>query len=244
MSKPLAPLIQPDAIEAESFRIIDAEMGAHDFSVLEWPIVQRAIHATADFELGRSMVFHPRAVEAGLAALRKGAPVVADVQMIQAGISAAYLAELGGRLHCYMADPDVAERARAEGTTRAIQCMRKAAREAPGAVYAIGNAPTALLELVRLVEDGEVDAALVIGVPVGFVSAAESKERLRQQGLALGGSLENAIVIGDTGALNALRFEDEFVRHKILDVVGDLALIGYPVVGHVVAHRAGHALHT
>jgi precorrin-8X/cobalt-precorrin-8 methylmutase len=184
MTRPLAPIIQPDAIEAESFRIIDAEMGAHDFSVLEWPIVQRAIHATADFELGRSMVFHPRAVEAGLAALRKGAPVVADVQMIQAGISAAYLAELGGRLHCYMADPDVAERARAEGTTRAIQCMRKAAREAPGAVYAIGNAPTALLELVRLVEDGEADPALVIGVPVGFVSAAESKERLREQGLA------------------------------------------------------------
>jgi precorrin-8X/cobalt-precorrin-8 methylmutase len=184
MTRPLAPIIQPDAIEAESFRIIDAEMGAHDFSVLEWPIVQRAIHATADFELGRSMVFHPRAVEAGLVALRKGAPVVADVQMIQAGISAAYLAELGGRLHCYMADPDVAERARAEGTTRAIQCMRKAAREAPGAVYAIGNAPTALLELVRLVEDGEADPALVIGVPVGFVSAAESKERLREQGLA------------------------------------------------------------
>jgi precorrin-8X/cobalt-precorrin-8 methylmutase len=130
------------------------------------------------------MVFHPRAVEAGLAALRRGASVVADVQMIQAGISAAYLAELGGRLHCYMADPDVAERARAEGTTRAIQCMRKAAREAPGAVYAIGNAPTALLELVRLVEDGEADPALIIGVPVGFVSAAESKARLREQGLA------------------------------------------------------------
>jgi precorrin-8X/cobalt-precorrin-8 methylmutase len=184
MTRPLAPIIQPDAIEAESFRIIDAEMGAHDFSVLEWPIVQRAIHATADFELGRSMVFHPRAVEAGLAALRKGAPVVADVQMIQAGISAAYLAELGGRLHCYMADPDIAERARAEGTTRAIQCMRKAAREVPGAVYAIGNAPTALLELVRLVEDGEADPALIIGVPVGFVSAAESKDRLRDQGLA------------------------------------------------------------
>jgi precorrin-8X/cobalt-precorrin-8 methylmutase len=184
VTRPLAPIVQPDAIEAESFRIIDAEMGPHDFSVLEWPIVQRAIHATADFELGRSMVFHPRAVEAGLVALRKGAPVVADVQMIQAGISAAYLAELGGRLHCYMADPDVAERARAEGTTRAIQCMRKAAREAPGAVYAIGNAPTALLELVRLVEDGEVHPALIIGVPVGFVSAAESKERLREQGLA------------------------------------------------------------
>jgi precorrin-8X/cobalt-precorrin-8 methylmutase len=181
--KPVAPIIQPDAIEAESFRIIDAEMGPHEFSVIEWPVVRRAIHATADFELGRSMVFHPRAVEAGVAAIRKGAHVVADVQMIQAGISATYIADFGGRVLCYMADPDVAANARAEGTTRAIQCMRKAAREAPGAIYAIGNAPTALLELVRLVEDGEANPALIIGVPVGFVSAAESKEQLRRQGL-------------------------------------------------------------
>jgi precorrin-8X/cobalt-precorrin-8 methylmutase len=157
-SKPVAPIILPDAIEAESFRIIESEMGPHDFSVIEWPVVQRAIHSTADFELGRSLVF-------------------------QAGISAAYLAEFGGRVLCYMADPDVATKARAEGTTRAIQCMRKAAREAPGAIYAIGNAPTALLELVRLVEDGEANPALIIGVPVGFVSAAESKEQLRRQGL-------------------------------------------------------------
>lgn len=183
MTKPLAPLIQPDAIEAESFRIIDAEVGPHEFSVIEWPIVQRAIHSTADFDLGRSMIFHPRAVEAGIAAIRRGAHVVADVQMIQAGVSAGYLAEFGGRVYCYMADPDVAERARAEGTTRAIQCMRKAAREAPGAIYAIGNAPTALLELVRLVEDGEASPSLIIGVPVGFVSAAESKEQLRTQAL-------------------------------------------------------------
>ncbi len=181
--KPLAPIIQPDAIEAESFRIIEAEMGPHDFSVIEWPVVQRAIHSTADFELGRSMVFHPRAVEAGIAAIRKGAHVVADVQMIQAGISTAYLAEFGGSVLCYMADPDVAAKARAEGTTRAIQCMRKAAREAPGAIYAIGNAPTALLELVRLVEDGDASPAVIIGVPVGFVSAAESKEQLRRQGV-------------------------------------------------------------
>jgi precorrin-8X/cobalt-precorrin-8 methylmutase len=183
MTKPLAPLIQPDAIEAESFRIIDAEVGPHEFSVIEWPIVQRAIHSTADFDLGRSMIFHPRAVEAGIAAIRRGAHVVADVQMIQAGVSAGYLAEFGGRVYCYMADPDVAERARAEGTTRAIQCMRKAAREAPGAIYAIGNAPTALLELVRLVEDGDASPSLIIGVPVGFVSAAESKEQLRTQAL-------------------------------------------------------------
>jgi len=182
-SKLVAPIILPDAIEAESFRIIESEMGPHDFSVIEWPVVRRAIHSTADFELGRSMVFHPRAVEAGIAGIRKGAYVVADVQMIQAGISAAYLAEFGGHVLCYMADPDVATKARAEGTTRAIQCMRKAAREAPGAIYAIGNAPTALLELVRLVEDGEANPALIIGVPVGFVSAAESKEQLCRQGL-------------------------------------------------------------
>lgn len=181
--KPVAPIIQPDAIEAESFRIIDAEMGPHEFSVIEWPVVRRAIHSTADFELGRSIVFHPRAVEAGVAAIRHGAHVVADVQMIQAGISATYAADFGGRVLCYMADLDVAANARAEGTTRAIQCMRKAAREAPGAIYAIGNAPTALLELVRLVEDGEANPALIIGVPVGFVSAAESKEQLRRQGL-------------------------------------------------------------
>jgi precorrin-8X/cobalt-precorrin-8 methylmutase len=181
--KPVAPIIQPDAIEAESFRVIDAEMGPHEFSVIEWPVVRRAIHSTADFELGRSMVFHPRAVEAGVAAIRKGAHVVVDVQMIQAGISASYLAEFGGRVLCYMADLDVAGKARTEGTTRAMQCMRKAAREAPGAIYAIGNAPTALLELVRLVEDGEASPALIIGVPVGFVSAAESKEQLRRQGL-------------------------------------------------------------
>lgn len=181
MSRPVAPIIQPDAIEAESFRIIDAEMGSHDFSAIEWPVVRRAIHSTADFELGRSTVFHPRAVEAGIAAIRKGASVVADVQMIQAGISAAYLAEFGGRVLCYMGDPDVAAKARTEGTTRAIQCMRKAARDAPEAIYAIGNAPTALLELVRLIEDGEANPSLIIGVPVGFVSAAESKDQLRRQ---------------------------------------------------------------
>lgn len=181
MTNPVAPLIQPDAIEAESFRIIDAEMGPHDFSAIEWPVVQRVIHATADFELGRSMVFHPRAVEAGIAAIRKGVPVVADVQMVQAGVSAAYLAEFGGRVLCYMGEPDVAAKARAEGTTRAIQCMRRAAREAPEAIYAIGNAPTALLELIRLVEDGEAAPSLIIGVPVGFVAAAEAKEQVRRQ---------------------------------------------------------------
>lgn len=177
------PILAPDAIEVESFRIIEREMGPHDFSVLEWPVVQRVIHATADFDLGRSLAFHPRAVEAGIAAIRSGCEIVADVQMVQAGISATLLERCGGHVCCYMADLDVTAVAKADGTTRAIQCMRKAARETPGAIYAIGNAPTALLELVRLIEDGEASASLVIGVPVGFFAAAESKEQLRGQDL-------------------------------------------------------------
>src|SRR5260370_31159616 len=94
--KPVAPIILPDAIETESFRIIDAEMGPHDFSVIEWPVVQRAIHSTADFELGRSMVFHPRAVEAGISAIRQGADAVAAGPLIPARINAPLLAHLGG----------------------------------------------------------------------------------------------------------------------------------------------------
>ncbi|MBZ0169421.1 MAG: precorrin-8X methylmutase [Kofleriaceae bacterium] len=158
-------------------------MGPHDFSVLEWPVVQRVIHSTADFDLGSSLVFHPRAIEAGIAAIRSGCDVVVDVRMVQAGISAALLERFGGHVRCFMADPDVVELAKVNGTTRAIQCVRKAAQKVPGAIYAIGNAPTALLELVRLIEDGEASVSLVIGVPVGFVAAVESKEQLRTQGL-------------------------------------------------------------
>lgn len=177
------PILAPEAIEPESFRIIEQEMGPHDFSVLEWPVVQRVIHSTADFDLGSSLIFHPRAIEAGIAAIRSGCDVVVDVRMVQAGINAALLESFGGHVRCFMADPDVVALAKVNGTTRAVQCVRKAAQQAPGAIYAIGNAPTALLELVRLIEDGEASISLVIGVPVGFVAAVESKEQLREQGL-------------------------------------------------------------
>lgn len=172
-----------EAIEAKSFRIIERKVGPHDFSALEWPVVQRVIHATADFDLGRGLAFHPRAIDAGITAIRNGCKIVADVRMVEAGITAPLLERFGGCVCCYMADPDVAAVAKAHGTTRAIECMRKAAREAPGAIYAIGNAPTALLELMQLIEEGEANASLVIGVPVGFVGAAASKRRLGGQDL-------------------------------------------------------------
>ncbi|ASA20040.1 precorrin-8X methylmutase [Paenibacillus donghaensis] len=176
--KPLT--VQPQEIEGLSFAMIAEELGAHDFTVPQFAVVQRVIHATADFELGRSLVFHPRAVEAGITAIRQGMPIIADVRMIEAGIAKQRIQARGGEVRVHIADEDVAQQAKALGVTRAIIAMRKACAEAPGGIYVIGNAPTALLELIRLVKEGEASPGLVIGVPVGFVSAAESKDELRK----------------------------------------------------------------
>ncbi|OPA77709.1 precorrin-8X methylmutase [Paenibacillus selenitireducens] len=174
--KPLT--IQPQEIEAKSFAMITEELGSHPFTAEQYPVVQRVIHASADFELGRSLVFHPNAIQAGIQAVRSGKMVVADVQMVQVGISKPRITKYGGDVKVYISDPDVMEEAKRLNTTRAIISIRKAIREAEGGIFAIGNAPTALLELIRLVKEGEAKPGLVIGVPVGFVSAAESKEEL------------------------------------------------------------------
>jgi precorrin-8X/cobalt-precorrin-8 methylmutase len=174
--KPLT--VQPQEIEERSFEMIPEELGPHDFTEEQYPVVQRVIHASADFELGRSLRFHPDAVRAGVEAIRSGRVVVADVQMVQVGISKPRLAQFGGEVKVYISDSDVMEEAKRLNTTRAIISMRKAAREADGAIYAIGNAPTALLELIRMVKEGEARPSLIVGVPVGFVSAAESKDEL------------------------------------------------------------------
>ncbi|QDX93038.1 precorrin-8X methylmutase [Brevibacillus laterosporus] len=170
--------IQPQEIESKSFEMITEELGAHPFSDEQYRVVQRVIHATADFDLGRSMKFHPDAVEAGIRAIQAGEPIIADVQMVQVGISKPRLKTFGGDVHVYISDADVMEQAKAENTTRAIISIRKATSQIKGGIYAIGNAPTALLELIRLVKEGKANPSLVIGVPVGFVSAAESKEEL------------------------------------------------------------------
>lgn len=169
------------AIEHDSFAIIDAEVGAHGYAAGQWPVVRRMIHANADFDFNGLTAFHPDAVEAGLAAiLRGGTPIVADVEMICVGLSAPRLAHFGMRTHHFISDADVVERARVEHTTRAVQAMRKAHRLGllDGAIVGIGNAPTALIELVRLIRDQGARPALVVGMPVGFVSAAESKDLL------------------------------------------------------------------
>jgi len=169
------------AIEHDSFAIIDAEVGPHDYSAEQWPLVRRMIHANADFEFNGLTRFHPAVMQAGLAAVLKGGtPVVADVEMICVGLSAPRLKHFGMSTHHYISDPDVIEQAKAEETTRAVQAMRKAHRlgKLDGAIVGIGNAPTALIEVVRLIREEGARPALIVGMPVGFVSAAESKDLL------------------------------------------------------------------
>jgi precorrin-8X/cobalt-precorrin-8 methylmutase len=170
--------MKPEEIESESFRIIDEEAGAHGWVEAEWQVVRRAIHTSADFEYARSMVFSDNAVEKALAALRSGAGIVTDTNMALSGISKARLAPFGCAVTCHVADADVAELAQREGITRSIAAMRKAVADPANRIFVIGNAPTALFELMRLANEGAARPALVIGLPVGFVGAEESKNAL------------------------------------------------------------------
>jgi precorrin-8X/cobalt-precorrin-8 methylmutase len=167
-------------IEDRSFAIIDAEIGPRDFPDAEWQVVRRVIHATADFEFRTLMRFSPDAVVSGIRALKDGCPVIVDVKMIAAGLNEERLRAYGCALHSFISDDDVIARAREQNSTRAIESIRKAHALGllEGSVVAVGNAPTALLEIVRLAGEAGVRPALVVGVPVGFVSAAESKEAL------------------------------------------------------------------
>ncbi|PLX78541.1 MAG: precorrin-8X methylmutase [Desulfuromonas sp.] len=175
-------LRDPSAIEAESFTIIDREAQGHGFDAQHWPIVRRVIHTSADFDFIQALKFSPEAVENGMTALRGGARIYADTNMIVSGVGKARLAKVGASIACHVADADVAEQARAEGVTRSIVALRKGV--AAGAeIFLIGNAPTALYELLRLTAEGEAKPKLVVGVPVGFVGAAESKQALLESGL-------------------------------------------------------------
>jgi len=172
-------------IEDRSFAIIDAEIGAHGFPPAEWQVVRRVIHATADFEFRSLLQFGNDAMGEGIRALRRGAPVLVDVKMIAAGLNEARLASYGCRIHGFISDEDVIAEATARNSTRAIEAMKKAQRLGllDGAIVAVGNAPTALLELLRIAREDGVRPALVIGVPVGFVSAAESKQALAESNI-------------------------------------------------------------
>ncbi len=166
------------AIEAESFRIIEAEVGSHAFPPEQWPIVRRVIHTTADFDYVRSMRFHPDAVDAAVRALRGGCAIVADTRMIQVGLSPWRLGWFGNAVVTPPADPESQRWAERWAVTRSVAAFRMRAADLQGAVVAVGNAPTALLETLRIAHEENRIPACVIGVPVGFVQAAESKDAL------------------------------------------------------------------
>ena len=167
----------PNEIEKRSMEIIESELTVR-IPEENKAVVKRVIHCTADFDYAENLVFSPHAVEKALCALRKGCDIVTDTQMAKSGINKSAAAKLGCEIHCFMSDPDVAERAKAQGSTRAVVSMEKAAAIGKPLIFAIGNAPTALLKLRELIDEGRVSPELVIGVPVGFVNVIESKEAI------------------------------------------------------------------
>ncbi|MDC7224053.1 MAG: precorrin-8X methylmutase [Spirochaetales bacterium] len=168
----------PEGIYKKSFAIVEEGLTGLDVTPSVREVIKRAAHATADIEFGRNLAVTDEAVRAGVEALRKGTPLVTDVTMVQAGIRKAPLERFGIELHCFLYDEDVAVNAKEKGTTKSAAAMEKAATLLPEAVYVIGNAPTAVFTLCELFDKGLINPALVVGIPIGFVGAAECKEEL------------------------------------------------------------------
>ena len=176
--------IKPMDIEKRSFAIITELLGDTKLEEENELVIKRVIHTTADFDYVQNLVFSPHAVTKGLDALRAGCHIVTDTQMAKAGINKTILGRLGGEVHCFMSAPDVAQEARSRGVTRAFVSMEKAAALEKPCIFAVGNAPTALLSLEQLMEEGKAAPALIIGVPVGFVNVEISKERIIEKARA------------------------------------------------------------
>lgn len=168
--------IRPMDIEKRSFEIITELLADRRLDPQNELVIKRAIHTTADFDYAENLVFSKDAVAKGIAALRGGCDIVTDTQMARAGINKGVLGRLGGTVHCFMSDADVAQEAKQRGITRAIVSMERAAKLPKPCIFAIGNAPTALIALHELLASGDINPALIIGVPVGFVNVVESKE--------------------------------------------------------------------
>ncbi|MCD6224905.1 MAG: precorrin-8X methylmutase [Deltaproteobacteria bacterium] len=170
--------MKPSDIETLSFKIIDKEAGEHNFSQKEWSIVRRMIHTSADFGYMKTVRFHHQAIEAGIKAIIQGKTIITDTQMAMSGISKKRLAGFNVKIKCLISDAEVKKKAAEKTTTRAHAAVDAAVSDMEDGIYVIGNAPTALLHLIELIKTGKAAPALVIGLPVGFVNAAESKAAL------------------------------------------------------------------
>ena len=168
------------SIEDESMQIIENEIGPHSYNEQEWPIVRRVIHSTADFDFARDnkIIFHKDAIKNGLKALKNGSSVVVDVNGIIGLLNKQNPKDFGNNVICNISEPSIMEAAKEAGKTRAQMSMRIAKEDMNGGIVVVGNAPTALLEVMEMIREGITKPGLVIGIPVGFISAVESKEEL------------------------------------------------------------------
>ena len=171
--------VLPKDIEKRSFEIIESELTEKIDEKIK-PIVKRVIHTTADFSYEKSLVFSENVVETALEAIKNGASIVTDTNMAKAGINKKSLSKFGGNVYCFMADEDVAEKAKKDGTTRATASMEKASQMDERVIIACGNAPTALIKLYELIKENKINPYLIIGVPVGFVNVVEAKELIME----------------------------------------------------------------
>ena len=169
-------------IEKLSFEIIDAEIGSHGYNELEWPIVRRVIHATADFDFASKgrIIFHNNPIDSAFNAIKNKCNIVTDVDMVLSALNKKSISDLGLKSACYISDKTLSDKARLYNKTRSEMAMRYAADEINGGIVAIGNAPTALYEIIKMVRENVTKPALIVGIPVGFVSASESKDELRK----------------------------------------------------------------
>lgn len=176
-------VVDPNGIEEKSMEIIESEMNPHSFDKAHLAVVKRVIHTTADFEYANLLEFSEDALSKGLEALKAGSSIYADTNMVMSGINKRKLSELGGQVYNYVHDEEVWKEAKERAITRSMVSIEKATTDENTKIYAIGNAPTALFVLMDLIKKGKVNPALVIGVPVGFVGAEESKEQLRKMNI-------------------------------------------------------------
>lgn len=173
-------MTDPAGIERRSMEIIAPYLNGLQLSPEEVKVYSRIIHAAGDPDYSSIIRIHPAAIQAGCQAIQAGRSIYCDVEMVRTGINKNRLAEYGGTVHCLIADPKIAATAKEQGITRSMAAMREFSRQLDGAVVAIGNAPTALFEVLNIIKHTAVRPALIIGVPVGFVGAAESKTLLHE----------------------------------------------------------------
>ena len=176
-------IVKPNEIEKRSMEIITQELNGRTWPEPQFSIVKRCIHTSADFDYADNLCFSENAAMLGVEALRRGAVIVTDTKMAWSGINKKRLADYGGEVYCFMSDEDVAKEAQERGCTRAAICMERGAALGKEVIFAVGNAPTALIRLYELIQEGKVNPALIIGAPVGFVNVVEAKELIMTAGV-------------------------------------------------------------